>query len=96
MIGVLTILRGRMTAMITTWEIHYNYNGKTIKTLETKMLSVKNMDIPMNFLEYYHNPPHDFVINYKCHKEQDLRVILEIIHLLCLNTNYHNPWPYIH
>lgn len=68
-----TILRGRMTAMITA-EIHYNYNGKTIKTLETRSYPVKygyTNEFPP---EYYHNPPHDFVINYKCPQRQDLEL----------------------
>lgn len=68
-----TILRGRVIAMVTA-EIHYNYNGKTIKTLETRAYPVKYGYTNSFPPEYYHNPPHDFVINYKCPLRQDLEL----------------------
>lgn len=66
-----TILRGRMIAMVTA-EIHYNYNGKTIKTIETRSYPIKYGYSDATKPEDYHNPPYDIVINYQNPLRRDL------------------------
>lgn len=67
-----TILAGRLIAFVSV-DMKFDYNGKVFDVYETRVYPVIYGYDPSEPPTYYHNPPHDFVINFGCPLRDDLQ-----------------------
>lgn len=58
-----TILRGRLISFVSV-DMTFNYEGKEFRVYETRAYPVDYGYDPGFAASYYHNPPHDVVINF--------------------------------